>query len=356
MEILLTRGADPKIVSRYGRTAIHYAAACGYEECLALLMQHGCDVNICPEGYPSPVISATMSRRSKCLSMLLDTGEADVNFVDKFGENAILEASNRGMESHAELLLQHGADVNSRSEGVYNRRWTPLMNAASKGFHGTVRMLIKHNAKLNLTDSLGRTAFSLAAEGGHLHCVMELYKAGCSVNLADLEGKSPLMYACEKDRRDVAYYLLYAGAGSNMKDRTGKTAYDYQSRKLSLKKMLYVSGATTNNLTNKMWTYLLDTKGCGENNNLELLQQEMDKLLAEPDNMELVPTLMQASRTCIRNHLSNVQAQSNHSRLIPSLPLPLKMIQYLIFDTDIDFIEQCRSVHFTDQFSDEHEC
>ena len=185
---------------------------------------------------------------------------------------------------------------------------------------------------------------------------MELYKAGSSVNLADLEGKSPLMYACEKDRRDVAYYLLYAGAGSNMKDITGKTAYDYQSRKLSLKKMLYVSGATTNNITNKMWTYLLDTKGCGENDNLELLQQEMDKLLAEPDNMELVPTLMQASRTCIRNHLSNVQAQSNHFRLIPSLPLPLKMIQYLLFDTDIDFIEQCRSVHFTDQFTDEHEC
>ena len=185
-------------------------------------MQYGCDVNMSPEGYPSPVISATMFKRSKCLNMLLDTGEADVNFVDKFGENAILEAANRGMESHAELLLQHGADVNSRSEGVYNRRRTPLMNAASKGFHSTVRMLIKHNAKLDLTDCFGRTALSLAAEVGHLPCVMELYKAGSSVNLADLEGKSPLMYACEKDRRDVAYYLLYAGAGSNMKGHNWK--------------------------------------------------------------------------------------------------------------------------------------
>ena len=133
VEILLTRGADPKIVSRYGRTAVHYAAACGYEECLALLMQHGCDVNICPEGYPSPVISAMLSRRSKCLSMLLDTGEADVNFVDKFGENAILEASNRGMESHAQLLLEHGADVNSRSEGVYNRKMDSFNERCFKG-------------------------------------------------------------------------------------------------------------------------------------------------------------------------------------------------------------------------------
>ena len=65
------------------------------------------------------------------------------------------------------------------------------------------------------------------------------------MNLTDLEGKTPLMYACQKDRRDVAYFLLYAGAGSNMKDSTGKTAYDYQTHKLSLKKMLYVAGAKT---------------------------------------------------------------------------------------------------------------
>ena len=154
--MLLSHGADPGTVSRYGRTAVHYAAAWGYEECLTLLMQHGCDVNISPDGYPSPVISATMSRKSKCLSMLLDSGEADVNFVDKFGENAILEASNRGMESHAELLLQHGADVNSRSEGVFNRRRTPLMNAACNGYHGTVKMLISHKADLDLTRLSGK--------------------------------------------------------------------------------------------------------------------------------------------------------------------------------------------------------
>ena len=176
------------------------------------------------------------------------------------------------------------------------------------------------------------------------------------MNLTDLDGKTPLMYACEKDRRDVAYFLLYAGAGSNMKDNTGKTAYDYQTRKLSLKKMLYVAGAKANYLTEKMWTYLLDTKGCGENRDLEVLQQEMDKLLSEPDNMEVVPTLMQASRTAIRNHLSNARAQSNHFCLIPKLPLPIKMAQYLLFDTDIHFIEQCRSVHFADQWMEEYDC
>ena len=112
-------------------------------------------------GWPSPVISATMSRKSKCLSVLLNSGKADVNFVDKFGENAILEASHRGMESHTELLLQHGADVNSRSEGVYNRKRTPLMNAACNGYHGMIKMLIFHKADVDLTDSLGRTAFPL---------------------------------------------------------------------------------------------------------------------------------------------------------------------------------------------------
>ena len=354
--MLLSHGADPQIVSRGGRTALHYAAAFGYEECLALLLQHGCDVNISSDGYPSPVISATMSRGSECLSMLLDTGKVDVNFVDKFGENAILEASNRGMPIHTELLLQHGADVDSRSTGVYNRRRTPLMNAASRGFRGTVKMLIKHNAKLDLVDSLGRSSFSLAAEGGHLNCLVELFNAGGSVNLADLEGKTPLMYACERDQRIVIFYLLYKGAGSGLKDRAGKTAYDYHSRKLSLQKVLYLSGATTNIIANKMWTYLLDNKGCAENSNLEILQTEMDKLMSEPYNMSFVPTLMQASRICIRNHLSHAQAQSNLFCLIPGLPLPLKLIQYLLFETDAEFIEQCRSIHFADQFSGEYDC
>lgn len=58
-----------------------------------------------------------------------------------------------------EDLIAQGADANQRAAA----EWTALMNAASQGQEGVVRLLIDAGADLNLQGSCGRTALMIAA-------------------------------------------------------------------------------------------------------------------------------------------------------------------------------------------------
>ncbi len=301
MALLLANGADINAVSISGQTAVHYATTAGFDEALALLLNHGFDVNYSHNGCPSPLICAAMSAKPGCLDMLLDSQAVDVDFTDKFGENALLEAAGRGFTVHADLLLQHGADVNFRSKGDFNQRWTSLMKAAWRGSPLTVEVLIKHNADVTMTDSQGRTALSLAAEGGQLQVVMKLCQAGCPTNLADNTGKTPLIYACTKGHEKTARCLLFAGAGPNITDNTGRSAYSYSSERLDLKRILYIAGADGNDLSDKMWAHLLSVANFEDAN---AVKQKIAELLADPEALNNDLNLAQICRVAVKKHLS----------------------------------------------------
>ena len=59
-----------------------------------------------------------------------------------------------------QLLLAAGADPNVQQQGGY----TPLMSAASHGELEIMEALIRHGAKINLTDNEGKTARKMAVE------------------------------------------------------------------------------------------------------------------------------------------------------------------------------------------------
>jgi len=151
-------------------------------------------------------------------------------------------------ESHAEavrILAKHDADVNARgSHGM-----TALMWAAGRYHLLTLRTLLACGAKVDIQDDQGRTALTWAARDGQKSDdVQMLLKAGAHIRLQDallledfpkaaqlLEdrnattgrgpyGETLLMIAAEKGRSDILQTLLERGADVNAHDEQGMTA------------------------------------------------------------------------------------------------------------------------------------
>src|SRR5206468_1865382 len=113
MKLLLSRGADPKIATVLGVTALHVAAGVGWVE----------------------GITYEWSRKdtTEAVKMLIDLG-LDVNAQADTGRVALHGAAHKGATEAVQLLADHGAKLNVRDYGNTDNRggklavhtWEPI--------------------------------------------------------------------------------------------------------------------------------------------------------------------------------------------------------------------------------------
>lgn len=89
--------------------------------------------------------------------------KSDKKFQERLTHNLIFAAIN-GDKEVLELLLDRGANVNSRDE--YGN--TPLMKASQWGHLGLVKLLLERGADLALKNKYGKTALALASDNSRL--------------------------------------------------------------------------------------------------------------------------------------------------------------------------------------------
>jgi uncharacterized protein len=127
-----------------GYTPLHLAAFFGHPDTVHLLLRHGAD--------PMAV------SRNPMEVMPLHSAMAGSDV-----------AARRPV---AELLLDHGAEIDARTHGGY----TPLMEAAQNGDVATARLLLARGADPTLESDQGTSAESLASAGRH-EDVVELLRS-----------------------------------------------------------------------------------------------------------------------------------------------------------------------------------
>lgn len=175
--------------------------------------------------------------------LLLEKDPAQATVNSSVGLTPLHFAARKGSFEMAQLLIQHGADVNAADndgntpllEAAHGGPWKPeadqslitllVDNGADVSFHtaaaiGRADLLelgARNEPDLNRLDAAGSTALYHAAHNNHLTCVEWLLEAGADANHPCDDGQTPLTSAAlhllsQQCDPDICYRLIAAGA------------------------------------------------------------------------------------------------------------------------------------------------
>ena len=227
---------------RYRGSPLYYAALCGfYDLAEHLITKHPDQVNP-RHGIVSPLPAALYKRHFRLANLLHKHG-ADLECRGYNDRTPLHSTSIDGSVDVMQWLLNHGADVNSRSYGV-----TPVHWAANCAQIECVQVLLSHNANINVQDDNGGTPlYWISGPQGDdkLDIVRRLLEHGADPNICDKYHLTPLHQASCQGSLGVARLLLSYGAKVDVKDYEGKTPFQRATatRNHEITKLLLEHGA-----------------------------------------------------------------------------------------------------------------
>ncbi len=163
--------------------AIHGACEDGDIAAVRAELAYGCPVDLKWMRDFTPLQIASLEGHLEVVALLIEHG-ADINFRDgDTGMAPLHNASIRGHLEICELLLAHGAQVNVIAEDGS----TPLIDAASNNDDvvPVTQLLIERGAKINHQGISGTTALHEAARSGAHSVAALLLKCGADKSLTD---------------------------------------------------------------------------------------------------------------------------------------------------------------------------
>ena len=167
------------------------------------------------------------SEKIEMVKYLLDECGADIEMT---GKEVVVEDHNsvhyapplwvtsiRGNLPLAVVLLEHGADVNGRS----NSQSTAVRTACYKNDEDMVKFLISKGADINIPNRYGSTCLMNAVKSVSL--VKLLVENGANVNAREIKKMqlTALHYAIHNENLDSFIYLLKSGADPSIPDKYG---------------------------------------------------------------------------------------------------------------------------------------
>ncbi|RDW84050.1 uncharacterized protein DSM5745_04376 [Aspergillus mulundensis] len=139
-----------------------------------------------------------------------------VNYKGLDGCTALHRCVRRGHDATAQLLLEHGADINAKD----NQGDFPMAYAISSGSVSMAQFLITHGAKVDIHNNNGYTPLAMACLIGRLDMVQLLIAHGAAVNRIG-KHKAPLSAAAIRRADDIVDLLIKRGADVNAVDENG---------------------------------------------------------------------------------------------------------------------------------------
>ena len=251
VEALLTAGAKPNLVPPTGETPLMIAARMGNLEAINLLIAHGADVNAKEAARGQTALMWAVSERQPLAAKLLIDAGADLHaktvaskrlvqlccsdyngdargtaWVDYGGFTPFLFAARESSVESAESLLAAGANVNDTgADGS-----TALAVAALSGQSAVAQLLIEHGADLNAAGG-GYAPLHATVLRGELNLAESLMAHGADVNVRltratqarrslddyafdrKLIGATPFMLAARDG--EAAFMRAFAAAGAD---------------------------------------------------------------------------------------------------------------------------------------------
>ena len=142
VELLLTRGADPKRPDHSLKTPLHWSAAAQSDTCMLLLLHRGAEVNTKDGSGQTALNYVAMKEKDAIFLKTLIKHDADVETQDDEGWRPIHWAAHKDKPAFVNVLLDHKAD--SSATDILGRN--PLQLAILRNCHQAMQVLVDRNA------------------------------------------------------------------------------------------------------------------------------------------------------------------------------------------------------------------
>ena len=205
--LLIARGADVRLANVRMNTALHNAAVSGSQEVIRALLRAGANPNAQDNDGHTPLYFAAYHMQDGAVQELLD-GNADPSPPGPRGWTPLMAAVQRGCHKAVEALVKANADLEARTE---QHAATALYIAAQSGNASAARILLEHNADVNVESNRGHSPVVVAASHGHVEVVKQLLAHGAKVEVVTKSGKSPLHHAALSGHWEVVSVLAKLG-------------------------------------------------------------------------------------------------------------------------------------------------
>lgn len=193
------------------------ASANGCLPLVKAMVERGADVDGCDEDMSSPLELAARRGHEDVVSYLLLHGAKQVR-PPRIWDDAVTAAAANGHLGTLTILLQHGADINSR---LGHHTTTPLYQAVRSNRANTARFLLEKGAALEVMQGdrifhVGIEALEQAVRYGSTEMVQLLAEAGVNVNSVAPDRTQnvppPIILARMWSHDDIVMLLLELGA------------------------------------------------------------------------------------------------------------------------------------------------
>ncbi|KAF4526054.1 hypothetical protein B566_EDAN000848 [Ephemera danica] len=222
LKYLIQHGADITALDLKEKNAAMYAAMYGQLKTLKFLIELGVDVvNKVDASGDTCFTLCSGAENSSVLQYFIEEHNPNLDYQNYEGETALFRAVLRGRFDNVKLLITHNASVNicnnkgdtALPAAVYkqvNHSYLPS-SWQEKTFHGIVSYLVQHGADINQQNHLGSSVLH-----SMLHIVPEydgeldfivlinlLVELGADIDLKNNEGVTPAMMAQEHENPAV---------------------------------------------------------------------------------------------------------------------------------------------------------
>lgn len=239
VKLLIEKGADINIKDYKGETALLYAVKNKNLDILKLLIENGADVNA--ETNETALMRAAKNGNIISAKYLVAHG-ANINAFDSKCSSALMYAVKSGnIELCRWLIEENKANVNdiehfeyteidtfSGNEKYYDYTEYDLICAAKLNYWDITKLLIEHNAKIDLRDDDGETVLMYAVRAKKWDIVSFLIERGANIKAKNKNSKTVLMYAAESGNLELCKELVnIKGLNIFLRDKKGQTVLTY---------------------------------------------------------------------------------------------------------------------------------
>jgi ankyrin repeat protein len=244
----------PAHLTRTNATPLYYAALCGLPSLTEhFIAERPMDVDARGGQYVTAIQAALYKRHLPIVRLLIEHG-ADVNSRDDAGSSLLHVAAQIGDPEAVRLLIDYAADLaafdsagstplhlasregnnlvvallinrGAKVDARDNNNSTPLHHASAKGNDMAVKLLIENRADSTARDKK-ETPLLDVSHGDAFDVVRLLLDHGAEINAQNDDGQTPLHIASQVGVANLVQYLLTAGADVNVRDYNGKTPLD----------------------------------------------------------------------------------------------------------------------------------